>query len=469
MDMHQGFLRRHVVGLAQFIRVFDAFACLVSGVLALFLRFESGQLFSNAGYPALILIGALLVLVVFPLTGLYRSWRPHPLLAPTVRVLLAWVIVFAIILILLVLTKESDRFSRIWLAEWFAVQAAVLVLIRIVFFAGLHWLRSRGYNQRNVLLVGNGAKMFELIRRLTLSVSAGFVVSAIFDVKEPLAEIEGIRVRQLAQLQEYLATQTVDEVWIVVPLDQGETVRNVLRQVDGIATTVRYVPDLQDMYLLNHGITDVLGVPMIDLRASPIQGWNALIKELEDRLLAALILIVISPILLMVASGVKLTSRGPVLYRQRRNGWDGREIIVYKFRTMHLHKESPGQVTQASRDDPRLTAFGSFLRRTSLDELPQFINVLQGRMSIVGPRPHAVEHNVQYKKIIDRYMLRHVVKPGITGWAQINGLRGITDTPDKMQQRVDYDLYYINNWSLWFDLKIIAFTVFRGFVNKNAY
>jgi putative colanic acid biosynthesis UDP-glucose lipid carrier transferase len=173
--------------------------------------------------------------------------------------------------------------------------------------------------------------------------------------------------------------------------------------------------------------------------------------------------------LLVIAIAVKLTSPGPVIFKQKRHGWNGEEIEVYKFRSMYVHDESKGNITQAKKGDSRVTPLGAFLRRSSLDELPQFINVLQGRMSIVGPRPHAVAHNIQYRELIPRYMLRHKVKPGITGWAQINGLRGETDAVSKMEARVQADLYYIENWSLWLDLKIILFTVIKGFFNENAY
>ena len=172
---------------------------------------------------------------------------------------------------------------------------------------------------------------------------------------------------------------------------------------------------------------------------------------------------------LIIAIAIKLTSPGPVIFKQKRHGWDGRPIKVYKFRSMKIHQELDGKVTQAKQNDERITRLGAFLRKTSLDELPQFFNVLQGKMSIVGPRPHAIEHNELYKDQVEKYMLRHMVKPGITGWAQINGLRGETDTLEKMQKRVEYDLYYIENWSVWLDLKIIILSVFKGFINKNAY
>jgi len=200
-----------------------------------------------------------------------------------------------------------------------------------------------------------------------------------------------------------------------------------------------------------------------------MHGINRLIKEFEDKLLAATILLIVSPVMLLIAAAIKVTSSGPVIFKQLRLGWDGRPIKVYKFRTMREHAEADGCITQATRADERVTALGRWLRRTSLDELPQFYNVLQGRMSIIGPRPHAIEHNHYYMGQIDSYMQRHKVKPGISGWAQVNGLRGETDTLDKMKKRLEYDLYYIENWSFWFDIKIILLTMSRGFVNQNAY
>jgi putative colanic acid biosynthesis UDP-glucose lipid carrier transferase len=233
--------------------------------------------------------------------------------------------------------------------------------------------------------------------------------------------------------------------------------------------TTRFVLDIFGLDLLNHSITDVAGFPVLNIRSTPMMGVNRLVKAIEDRMVAGLILMLISPVLLLIAIAIKCHSKGPVFFKQYRHGWDGRIIKIYKFRTMIEHQENEGWVTQATFDDRRVTRLGRFLRKTSLDELPQFINVLQGRMSIVGPRPHAVAHNEFYKDSIDTYMQRHRVKPGITGWAQVNGWRGETDTLDKMQKRIDYDLYYINNWSLGFDLKIIFLTLFRGFISRNAY
>ncbi|MCY1359638.1 UDP-glucose:undecaprenyl-phosphate glucose-1-phosphate transferase [compost metagenome] len=232
--------------------------------------------------------------------------------------------------------------------------------------------------------------------------------------------------------------------------------------------SVYIVPDVFIFELLHARSQNINGVPTISIFDSPMTGTKAIIKRMEDIVLSALILCLIAVPMFFIGAAVKLSSPGPVFFRQQRYGIDGRPIQVWKFRSMRV-MENGTDVVQATRNDNRITKVGAFIRRTSLDELPQFINVLLGDMSIVGPRPHAVAHNEQYRTQIGSYMLRHKVKPGITGWAQVNGWRGETDTLDKMQKRVEHDLEYINNWSLWWDLKIVFFTVFKGFVHKNAY
>ncbi|MBN2855737.1 MAG: undecaprenyl-phosphate glucose phosphotransferase, partial [Halothiobacillaceae bacterium] len=292
---------------------------------------------------------------------------------------------------------------------------------------------------------------------------------AVFCSNPPDSMLPEHEVAPLDALLAYVSNHPVDEVWIAVPLDQSLQLKSVLEKLRFSTANVRFVPDLFGLFLINHGISQVMNVPMIDLTASPMTGANRIVKGVEDRVLALLIILLVSPLLVVIALGVKFSSKGAVLYKQKRHGWDGQPFNIYKFRSMRHQADDEGEVPQAVKGDSRVTRFGAFLRRTSLDELPQFINVLQGRMSIVGPRPHAVEHNEFYKSQIDGYMLRHKVKPGITGWAQINGWRGETDTLEKMQKRVEYDLYYIEHWSLMFDLKIILLTIFRGFVHKNAY
>ena len=242
----------------------------------------------------------------------------------------------------------------------------------------------------------------------------------------------------------------------------------LLEELQGTTASIFFVPDVFGISIIQGRLQDLNGVPIVGMCETPFTGTNQLVKRIEDIVLSAIILVIISPLLLAVAIGVKLSSPGPVIFRQKRNGLDGEEIIVYKFRSMRAMDDGP-VVKQATKDDQRITPFGAFIRRTSLDELPQFMNVLQGRMSIVGPRPHAVAHNELYRKLIKAYMVRHKVKPGITGWAQVNGHRGETDTVEKMQARVEYDLEYLRNWSLGFDLQIVARTIKLVFFDRNAY
>jgi putative colanic acid biosysnthesis UDP-glucose lipid carrier transferase len=242
----------------------------------------------------------------------------------------------------------------------------------------------------------------------------------------------------------------------------------MLTALQDTAVSIYFVPDVFGVNVIQGRMRNMDGVPIVSLLESPFVGINGLAKRVSDIVLASLILLLVSPLLVAIAIGIKLSSPGPVIFRQRRNGLDGDEIVVYKFRSMCTTDNGP-VMRQATRDDPRITPFGAFLRRTSLDELPQFINVLQGRMSIVGPRPHAVAHNDEYRPIIRSYMIRHKVKPGITGWAQVNGCRGETDVVEKMAARVEYDIAYLRTWSIGMDLRIIARTIKLVFFDRNAF
>lgn len=273
---------------------------------------------------------------------------------------------------------------------------------------------------------------------------------------------------RLSELSDYVRSHGVREVYITLPLGSQPRIVELLEQVQGTTASLFFVPDVFGISIIQGRLQDISGVPVVGICETPFTGTNQLVKRLSDIVLASLILVLISPILLVLAIGVKLSSPGPIIFKQRRNGLDGEEIIVYKFRSMRT-LDNGNVVKQATKDDPRITRFGAIIRRTSLDELPQFINVLQGRMSIVGPRPHAVAHNEEYRKLIKAYMVRHKVKPGITGWAQVNGLRGETDTIDKMKARVEYDLEYLRNWSLALDMQIILRTVRLVVFDRHAY
>jgi len=249
-------------------------------------------------------------------------------------------------------------------------------------------------------------------------------------------------------------------------LDRQEAVIRVLQTS---SLTVRYVPDLSMLAVLNHAPSEVAGMTVVNLNASPLTGYNTLVKMLLDALFSVVVLTLLAPLFALIAFAIKLDSPGPVFFKQKRHGWDGKVIQVLKFRTMHHVETGVDDAQQAQRDDSRITTVGRFLRKTSLDELPQFINVVRGDMSVVGPRPHPLALNKSYVSRIEAYMQRHRVKPGITGWAQIHGLRGETETLEKMQRRIEHDLYYIEHWSLWLDMKIIALTVVGGWTGSNAY
>jgi putative colanic acid biosynthesis UDP-glucose lipid carrier transferase len=268
---------------------------------------------------------------------------------------------------------------------------------------------------------------------------------------------------------EFVKAHNVQHIYIALPLSAQPRIQTLLDNLRRETTaSIYFVPDIISFELIQANISIVSGIPIVAVCESPFIGINSAIKRISDVLLSFLILTLITPIMLLIAIGVKLSSPGPVLFKQRRYGVDGKEIVVYKFRSMSV-MEDGDQVNQATRSDPRITRLGGFLRKTSLDELPQFINVLQGHMSIVGPRPHAISHNELYRGLIKGYMIRHKVKPGITGWAQINGFRGETDTVEKMQRRIDYDLDYLRNWSLFLDLLIIFKTIGVVIRDKNAY
>ena len=418
-------------------------------------------------YLPVVLATGLFAYVVLPWMGIYRSWRGGGTFELLGRVTLAWLLVMLLVFSVLYFLRYDQVISRFWLIGWVVGVGVALGVSRIVLYALLRFMRRRGWNHRRVLLVGIGQGIDYVLGQVRDAAWSGYDVldtlvvedaTRIVDEQDPLLQRLVVAVRQ----------RDVEEVWISAPLRDEQFVRLVMDVLRDLSVNVRYAPDLFSLRLLNHSVSEVLGVAMLDLSSTPMVGINRVIKAMEDRLLALVIMVMISPLLVVIAVAVKLSSPGPILFKQVRHGWDGREIKIYKFRSMIVHEEPNGEVTQASRGDKRVTRVGAFLRRTSLDELPQFFNVLQGRMSIVGPRPHALLHNEEYKGQIDRYMLRHRVKPGITGWAQVNGFRGETDL-EKMRRRVEYDLYYIEHWSLWFDLRIIFLTIKSGFCAKEAY
>jgi putative colanic acid biosynthesis UDP-glucose lipid carrier transferase len=457
----RGLLKEYSQILSVIIRIFDVSAILGAGLIAYFYKF--GDINLSEHYIWALLIAAGLTLSVFSFFHIYESIRAKSFWQYTRSLIQALGTVFLFLAGLAFITKTGEDFSRVWFLWWSLFSFILLILFRASLLLFLRLMRSHGWNERRVIVISSGEFGATLIAAVQQSLWTGFRIVAVLDNDQVNKLPEDIGV--------YLGTlkEPIDEVWLALPLSAEKQVKDILHSLRHHTVLVRFVLDIFGMDLLNHSMTDLAGFPTLNLNTSPMVGINRLVKAIEDRVLAMLILLLISPLFLLIALGVKLSSRGPILFKQLRHGWDGRIIKVYKFRTMFEHQETNNQITQATINDQRITPFGKFLRKTSLDELPQFINVLQGRMSIVGPRPHAISHNEHYKNSINAYMQRHKVKPGITGWAQVNGWRGETETLEKMQKRVDYDLYYIEHWSLIFDFKIIFLTLLRGFINKNAY
>jgi putative colanic acid biosynthesis UDP-glucose lipid carrier transferase len=298
----------------------------------------------------------------------------------------------------------------------------------------------------------------------------GLTIVGVYDDHEPAqVQLDALPfMGNLRQLVNDVHQGKIDYVYITLPIHDEELTLALLRDLADTTASVYIVPDLYLHNLLHARWFNMGGIPVASIFESPFYGVDGWLKRFEDVVLGTAILFFIFPLMLLIALSIKLTSPGPVIFKQRRYGLKGEVIEVWKFRSMTVCEDEL-DVPQAKRSDPRITPLGRLLRRSSLDELPQFINVLQGQMSIVGPRPHAVAHNEQYRELIYGYMLRHKVKPGITGWAQINGWRGETDTLDKMQKRVEHDLYYINNWSIWLDIRIILMTITKAVGDKNAY
>ncbi|EKD70267.1 MAG: hypothetical protein ACD_46C00581G0002 [uncultured bacterium] len=466
----KGLLKEYSRILSLIIRLIDIFAVFFAGVAAYFFKF--GEIKFSQNYLIAILCGAILTSFIFSALNLYSSVRGKELLYHFFDIIKAILLLSLALASLAFFTKSGEHFSRIWFTIWMLTAFIILISYRCLILFLLRFMRSYGWNERVVVIFGAGKLGIDFAKNVQQALWTGFRIIVFIDDqadKKP-AQINNIHVMQTPDdLSKFLKQEQVDEIWVALPLRAEQRVKQILHELRHDPITIRFVLDIFGLDLLNHSITELAGFPVLNVSTTPMVGINRIIKASEDRMIAAFILLLISPLLIMIAVTVKLSSNGPIIFKQKRLGWDGKVINVYKFRTMYEHQEKNNLITQATMNDKRITSIGKFLRKTSLDELPQFINVLQGKMSIVGPRPHALQHNEQYKEIIHTYMQRHRVKPGITGWAQINGWRGETDTIEKMQKRVEYDLYYINNWSLGFDLKIIFLTLFRGFISKNAY
>lgn len=389
-------------------------------------------------------------------------------------VLLRWSALAALLLLLLYGVGQLNYFSREIILAWLLLNPLCLIMGHGAFKLLLpRWVRYQGGYVRSII-VGVNAQGLSLARNLQYRPDVFCNLLGLFDdrtaerIGRPDQEGLPPLLGSINDVAEFVRQQRVQCIYLALPMTRQERIVNLLEALKDTTASIYFVPDIFVTDLIQGRVGALGETLVVAVCETPFTGLNGLIKRLTDVLLSSSILLILAPLMACIALAVKLTSRGPVFFRQRRYGLDGQEILIYKFRSMSV-TEDGAQIRQATRDDQRITVLGRFLRKTSLDELPQFFNVLQGSMSIVGPRPHAVAHNELYRRLIKGYMVRHKVKPGITGWAQVNGYRGETETIDKMQKRIDYDLDYLRNWSLGLDMKIILKTIKVVFHDQQAY
>ncbi len=438
----------------------------------LFLGAPYTNFYNVEGY----LVAGLSAVVIFGLVGrftdIYTSWSGRPLSDEAIRVTMAWLLTFMSLVFIAFVTKTSEQFSRVVLVAWLIATPVLLISARFILRQIFSRLRKMGVNNRTVAIVGMTRNGLNFAKDLESKPEFGYKVAGFYDDRDDRVHKDVLNHYQnLGDFDDMIKSARNgewDQIYIALPVEARKRMLRLLDQLSDSATPVRLLPDFFTTNLLKSKFIEIADNPVLCIYDSPFSADHAFIKRVEDLLVGGIILTLISPILVAIAIAVKATSKGPILFKQTRYGQKGEKIRVWKFRSMTVCEDGDN-VTQATRGDSRYTKIGEFLRRTSLDELPQFFNVLQGTMSIVGPRPHAVAHNEQYRQIIPGYMLRHLVKPGITGWAQINGWRGETNTIHKMRKRIEFDLEYMREWSLWLDMKIIFLTIFRGFNDKNAY
>ncbi len=469
-----GIIREHSNLVNIFLKIIDLFAIYWSGVVAYHVSgveefFKSvGQPTMPTAYIIVLLLAMLLAASLFPLFSFYRTWRGASIFEELKWITIAWIILAALLATLALMTKTGASFSRMWGGVWFLCGWVFLIGFRIMLRLFLRWMRTKGFNQRHIVIVGTGGLAMEVAERINAASWLGLKILGFFGPPRESSELRlkhGSVIGDYKELSSYVEKHAVDQIWIAMPLSEVGTVKSLLHSLRHTTLDIRYIPDIYSFQLLNHSITEIAGLPVVNLAVTPMEGLNRWLKAIEDQVLAFIILVLSGPLMLLIALAIKLSSRGPAFYRQVRVSWNGEPFVMLKFRTMKVGSETETGPIWAKKGEARVTRLGAFLRKTSLDELPQFINVLRGDMSIVGPRPERPTFVELFKDEIPDYMKKHMVKAGITGWAQINGWRGNTD----IEKRVEHDIYYIENWSLWLDLKIIVLTLFKGLINENAY
>ena len=435
-----------------------------------------GETFEDSRYILAILFAAFVAVAAMQRLELYRIAALTAPLRQVPRVLLAWTTGLAALAAAVFLLKTGIEFSRGWLLLWYVAGAGAIIAARAGVGALLHrWARDGRLNRR-ALIVGAGPEGAALIKAIEDDRASDVRICGVFDDRGtdriPGAVRGYPRLGNVDELVRFCRTSPVDLLIVSLPLTAEARLLEIAKKLWVLPVDIRLAAHASRLRFRPRAYSFAGNVPLIDLFDRPLKDWDSLVKSAFDKVIAALALILLAPVMAAVAAAIKLDSRGPVLFRQKRLGFNNELIEVFKFRSMYVDRTDTNAAKLVTKDDPRVTRVGRFIRKTSLDELPQFFNVLAGSLSLVGPRPHALQAKAAdrlYHEVVDGYFARHKVKPGITGWAQISGWRGETDTPEKIQKRVEHDLYYIENWSLFFDLYIIARTPLALLKSENAY
>lgn len=422
-------------------------------------------------YRQLALLVGLLMLIVYKLLGVFRRSRGR--LMDTLQLAKAWSVTVLMVLVLGFITRSSDEFSRLVIGGWAVLGFFLQLAGNLLSFQLTQRYHMHFGNPVPTLVVGSHWLAKHLVESLNKNTWLPDKVVGVVDNSEKgRAGWDKSVAPWLGNIQdivEIIEQKNIRRVYIALPLTCSDMIEPIYKKLVDKNIDVIWAPDIFALKLLNHGVREVAGVPLLTLSESPLtREGQAFIKTLMDFTIAILMLIMLSPVMLITALAIKLTSPGPIFYKQKRHGWDGRVIKVWKFRSMVVHTEHEKILAQATKNDSRITPVGRFIRRTSIDELPQLFNVLGGSMSLVGPRPHALQHDDYYTQHIKSYMIRQRIKPGITGLAQVNGYRGETEVVEKMEKRVEYDIDYINRWSLWLDLKVMIKTPL-SLLSKDIY
>ncbi|HRY06042.1 MAG TPA: undecaprenyl-phosphate glucose phosphotransferase [Hyphomicrobiaceae bacterium] len=462
--------------LAAATRGFEFLLTAIIGFAIALIYVDEPALLTRTAYPAVIVSLSITTLITFELLGLYTTSALSSIMRQMPRVAMGWTAAFAALLVAIFFMKLGQDFSRGWLAVWFVSGGMALLASRLVLSRLIRRWAKEGRLYRRAVIYGSGAAAEQLISELEAKAAGEIRISGVFDERDDercAAMISGYpRLGGLTQLVDYCRKTRIDLAIVALPITAESRLAQLMKQISVLPVDIKLPAAATSLRFSPRTYSRIGEVAMIDLHDTPITDWGRVSKWMFDKVTGGLALVLLAPVMAMVAVAIKLDSRGPVFFRQKRYGFNNELIEVYKFRSMYVEGCDATASKLVTKDDPRVTKVGRFIRKTSLDELPQLINVLKGNLSLVGPRPHALHAkaaNQLYDEAVEGYFARHKVKPGITGWAQINGWRGETDTHEKIQKRVECDLYYIENWSVFFDLYILLKTPFALLKSENAY